>query len=86
VLPTEPTCQAEHIRQLEVAYVRATALCECPKTIEVLREENRALEHRAAFADELRKIVVRLETVVEATCAKREAWCVSYQFCYISCR
>ena len=34
--------------------------------IEVLREQNRALERRAAAADELRESVVRLEAEVQA--------------------
>jgi mitotic spindle assembly checkpoint protein MAD1 len=44
--------------------------------IEVLREQNRALERRAASADELRETVVRLEAEVQAARAEREAWCV----------
>jgi mitotic spindle assembly checkpoint protein MAD1 len=47
------------------------------QAIEVLREENRALERRTASADELRDIVMRLEAEVEAARAEREAWCVS---------
>jgi len=45
--------------------------------MEVLREENRALEWRAAAADEMRETVVRLEAEVEAARAEREAWYVS---------
>ena len=54
-----------------------SALREPHSAIEVLREENRALERGAASADELRETVVRLEAEVEAVRAEREAWCVS---------
>ena len=81
VLRAELTRQAEHTRHLEAAHARATAelsaLCERHTVIEVLCEENRALERRAASADELRETVVRLEAEVEAALAEREAWCVS---------
>ncbi|KAN0114199.1 Spindle assembly checkpoint component Mad1 [Russula decolorans] len=78
VLRAELTRQAEHSRQLEVAHSRAMAelntLRERHTVMEVLREENRALERRAAAADELRETVVRLEAEVEAARAEREAW------------
>ena len=81
MLRAELTRQAEHTRQLEAAHSRATAelsvLRERHTVIEVLREENRALERRAASADELRETVVRLEAEVEAARAEREAWCAS---------
>jgi hypothetical protein len=80
-LRAELTRQAEHTRHLEVAHARATAelsaLRERHMAIEVLREENRALERRTASADELRETVVRLEAEAEAVRAEREAWCVS---------
>jgi mitotic spindle assembly checkpoint protein MAD1 len=80
VLRTELTRQAEHSRQLEAAHSRAmvelNTLRERHTVMEVLREENRALERRAAAADELRETVVRLEAEVEAARAEREAWCV----------
>jgi mitotic spindle assembly checkpoint protein MAD1 len=80
VLRAELTRQAEHSRQLEVAHSRAMAelntLRERHTAMEVLREENRALERRAAAADELRETVMRLEAEVEAARAEREAWCV----------
>jgi mitotic spindle assembly checkpoint protein MAD1 len=78
VLRAELTRQAEHTRQLETTHARAKAelstLRERHTAIEVLREENRALERRAASADELRETVVRLEAEVEAARAEREAW------------
>jgi hypothetical protein len=81
VLRAELTRQAEHSRQLEAAHSRAMAelntLRERHTAMEVLREEKRALERRAAAADELRETVVRLEAEVEAARAEREAWCVS---------
>lgn len=81
VLRAELTRQAEHSRQLEAAHSRAmtelNTLRERHTAMEVLREENRALERRAAAADELRETVVRLEAEVEAARAEREAWCVS---------
>jgi mitotic spindle assembly checkpoint protein MAD1 len=77
----------EHTHQLEAAHARATpelsTLRERHTGLEVLREENRALERRAASADELSETVVLLEGGVEAVCAEREAWYISYQFCYI---
>jgi hypothetical protein len=45
--------------------------------IEVLREENHALERRTASADELCETVVRLEAEVEAARADHEMWRVS---------
>ncbi|KAH9021960.1 MAD-domain-containing protein [Lactarius pseudohatsudake] len=70
VLRGEITRQAEHTRQLEVAHARAMvelgSLRERHTAIEVLREQNRALERRAAGADELRETV--------AVRAQREAW------------
>jgi len=82
VLRAELTRQADHTRHLEAAHTRATAelsaLRERHTTIEVLREENRALERRAAAADELRETVVRLEAEVEAARAERKAWCVFF--------
>ena len=39
---------------------------------------NRALERRAASADELRETVVRSEAEVEAARAEREAWCAVF--------
>ncbi|KAH9165300.1 mitotic checkpoint protein-domain-containing protein [Lactarius sanguifluus] len=78
VLRAELTRQAEHTRQLEVAHTRAMvelgSLRERHTAIEVLREQNRALEWRAAGADELRETVVRLEAEVQAARAEREAW------------
>ncbi|KAH9023363.1 MAD-domain-containing protein, partial [Lactarius hengduanensis] len=78
VLRAELTRQAEHTRQLEVVHTRAMAelgsLRERHTAIEVLREQNRALERRAAGADELRETVVRLEAEVQAARAEREAW------------
>ncbi|KAH9981796.1 spindle assembly checkpoint component Mad1 [Russula compacta] len=78
VLRAELARQAEHTRHLEAAHARATAelgaLRERHAAIEVLREENRALERRAAVTDELRDTVVRLEAEVEAARAEREAW------------
>jgi mitotic spindle assembly checkpoint protein MAD1 len=78
VLRAELTRQAEHTRQLEAAHTRATAelttLRERHTAIEVLREQNRALERRAASADELRETVVRLEAEVQAARAEREEW------------
>ncbi len=80
VLRTELTRQAEHSRQLETAHSRAmvelNTLRERHTSMEVLREENRALERRAAAADELRETVVRLEAELDAARAEREAWCV----------
>ena len=67
--------RAELTRQPEAAHSRATAelstLRERHAVIEVLREENRALEHRAASADESCQTVVRLEAEVEAACGAR---------------
>jgi len=87
VLRSELTRQAEHSRQLEAAHSRATAelstLRERHTVIEVLREENRALERRAASADELRETVVRLEAEVEAARAEREAWCAVFFLCVL---
>jgi hypothetical protein len=64
-----------------VVHARATAelsaLRERLMAIEVLREENCALERRAASVDELRETLVRLEAEVEAARAERKAWCVS---------
>ncbi|KAH8978120.1 MAD-domain-containing protein [Lactarius hatsudake] len=78
VLRAELTRQAEHTRQLEVAHTRAMvelgSLRERHTAIEVLREQNRALERRAAGADELRETVVRLEAELQAARAEREAW------------
>jgi mitotic spindle assembly checkpoint protein MAD1 len=80
VLRAELTRQAEHSRQLETARARAmvelNTLRERHMAVEVLREENRALERRAAAADDLRETVVRLEAEVEAARAEREAWYV----------
>lgn len=80
VLRAELTRQAEHSRQLETAHLRAmtelNTLRERHTALEVLREENRALERRAKAADELRDTVVRLEAEVGAARAEREAWCV----------
>jgi len=65
-----------------VAHSRAadklSTLHERHTTIEVLREENRALERRAASADELRETVVRLDAEVNAARAEREAWCAIF--------
>ena len=87
MLRAELTRQAEHTRQLEAAHSRATAelttLRERHTAIEVLREENRALERRAASADELRETVVRLEAEVEAARAERKAWCAVLFFSMI---
>jgi len=81
VLRAELTRQAEHSRHLESAHTRAmtelNTLRERHTAMEVLREENRALERRVAAADELRDTAVRLEAEVEAARAEREAWCVS---------
>ena len=81
MLRTELTHQAEHTRHLKAAHARATAklsaLRERHMAIEVLREENCALERHAASADELRETVVRLEADVDAARAEHEAWCVS---------
>ncbi|KAH9021777.1 MAD-domain-containing protein [Lactarius pseudohatsudake] len=70
--------QAEHTRQLEVVHTCAMtelgSLRERHMAIEVLREQNHALERRAAGADELRETVVRLEAEVQAARAEREAW------------
>ena len=81
VLRAELTRQAEQSRQLGAAHSRAMAelntLRERHTAMEVLREENRALERRAAAADEMRETVVRLEAEVEAARAEREAWYVS---------
>ncbi|KAH9165006.1 MAD-domain-containing protein [Lactarius sanguifluus] len=78
VLRAELTRQAEHTRQLEVAHTRAMVELGSPRerhtAIEVLREQNRALERQAAGADELRETVVRLEAEVQAARAEREAW------------
>ena len=80
VLRAELTRQAEHSRQLEAAHTRAMAelgtLRERHTSVEVLREQNRALKQRAASADELREMVVRLEAEVRAAHAERETWCV----------
>ena len=80
MLRAELTRQAEHTRQLEAAHTRAMAelgtLRERHTAIEVLREQNRALERRAAGADELRETVVRLEAEVQAARTERETWCV----------
>jgi mitotic spindle assembly checkpoint protein MAD1 len=74
--------RVELTRQLEAAHTRATAelnvLRERHATIGVLREENRALERRAAAANELRETVVRLEAEVEAVRAERKGWYVSF--------
>jgi len=75
---------AELTRQLKAAHSRATdklsTLHERHTTIEVLREDNRALERRAASADELRETVVRLDAEVNAARAEREAWCANFFF------
>jgi mitotic spindle assembly checkpoint protein MAD1 len=82
VLRAELTRQAEHSRQLEAAHTRAMSelgnLRERHTAIEVLREQNRALERRAAAADELRETVVRLEAEVQAARTERETWCVPH--------
>jgi mitotic spindle assembly checkpoint protein MAD1 len=88
VLRAELTRQAEHTRQLEATHARAKAeliaLRERHTAIEVLREENRALERRAASLDELRETVVRLEAEVEAARAEREAWYVSLLLIFLA--
>jgi seryl-tRNA synthetase len=77
VLCAKLTCQVEHTRQLETTHARTktelSMLCECYTAIEVLYEENGALEHHVASADELHKTVVRLEAEVEAACAECKA-------------
>jgi len=71
---------------LEAARTRATAelsaLRERHTAIEVHRGEHRALERRAASADdsELRETVAHLEAEVEAVRAERKARCVSLTF------
>jgi hypothetical protein len=81
MLRAELTRQAEHTRHLKAAHARATAklstLHERRTAIEVLCEENHALERGAASADELHKTVVHLEAEVEVARAERKAWCVS---------
>ena len=83
VLRAELTRQAEHSRQLEATHTRAMAelvsLRERHTAIEVLREQNRALERRAVAADEMRETVVRLEAEVQAARTEREAWCVPHR-------
>jgi hypothetical protein len=65
VLRGELARQAEHMHHLKAGHAHATAelniLRERFEVIEVLREENHALERGAASADELREPVVRLE-------------------------
>jgi hypothetical protein len=81
--PTPPSARAELTRQGELyAFVELGALRERYTAIEVHREENRALERRAASADdsELRETVVHLEAEVEAVRAERKARCVSLTF------
>ena len=49
----------------------------------MLREEKRALERRAASADELRETVVRLEVEVEVARAERESWyAIFFSLCF----
>lgn len=82
VLRAELTRQTERSRQLETTHSRAMAelntLRERHTALEVFREENRALERRAAAADELRETVVRLEAEMEAARAEREARWASF--------
>jgi hypothetical protein len=52
-------------------------LHKCLKAIKMLCEENHALKHSVASADELHETVVHLEAEVEAMCVEHEVWCVS---------
>jgi hypothetical protein len=62
-----------------------SALRERLKAIEVLREENHALKHGAASADELRETVVRLKAEVEAgrMCGARSVVCLSLSLVFV---
>jgi mitotic spindle assembly checkpoint protein MAD1 len=81
VLRAELTRHGEHTHHIKAGHAWATAelsiLHERLEAIEVLRDENHALKHGAASADELRETVVRLEAEVEAARAEPEVWCVS---------
>jgi len=81
VLRAELTRHGEHTHHIKAGHAWATAelsiLRERFEAIEVLRERNRALERRAASADELGETVVRLEGKVEAGRTERVARCVS---------
>jgi hypothetical protein len=85
VLHAELMRHGEHTHHIKAGHARATAelgiLHERLEAIEVHREENHSLKRGGASADELRETGVRLEGNVEATCAEREAWCVSPFIC-----
>jgi hypothetical protein len=59
------------------ATAELSALREHHTATEVLREENRPLERRAAFADLLRVTVGRIEVELETARAERKPWYVS---------
>ena len=73
-----PSLRANSRRRIPRAMDKLSTLHERHTTTEVLREENRALECRAASADELRETVVRLDAEVNAAHAEREAWCAIF--------
>lgn len=77
--------QAEHMRLVEAANTKMSAeltmLRERHASVEVLKEQKRELQRRAAGADELREKVIRLEAELEASRREREQWWINHAQC-----
>lgn len=85
VVREELSRQAEYMRTLEAANARFSAenvaLKERHASVEVLREQKRALERKAQGAEELREKVFQLEAELDAARRERETWYVA-----VACR
>lgn len=84
VVRAELSRQAEYMRALEAANARFgaenVALKERHASIEVLREQKRALEKKAQGAEELREKVFKLEAELDAARRERETWYVNVAY------
>ncbi|TFY57806.1 hypothetical protein EVJ58_g6803 [Rhodofomes roseus] len=78
VVRAELSRQAEYMRTLEATNTKMSTelavLRERHASVEVLKEQKRALERKAQGAEELRERVVRLEAELEAARRERETW------------
>jgi mitotic spindle assembly checkpoint protein MAD1 len=86
VIREELRKQAEYHRILEGTNAKLTSevtiLRDRQTSVEVLREQNRGLEHKLQYMESLRDKVAQLEAELEASRAEREQWFVSSSFIY----
>jgi mitotic spindle assembly checkpoint protein MAD1 len=72
--------QADYHRILEATNAKlaseVTILRDRQTSVEVLREQNRGLEHKLQYTESLRDKVAQLEAELEASRAEREQWSV----------